>query len=100
MSIMVIATLELQSPDLLEDWKKISDAITEDLKANAEGFISRESGQDEDGLLYCVLVWESREASEAFNESLPSRVDFAEMMAEFSRVIKVESMRKKVLTLV
>ena len=34
MSIMVIATLELQSPDLLEDWKKISDAITDDLKAN------------------------------------------------------------------
>ena len=32
MSIMVIATLELQSHDLLADWRKISNAITGDLK--------------------------------------------------------------------
>ncbi len=97
--IKIIATLQLNSPELLEDWKKISADISADLKANATGFISRESGVDDDGLVYCILQWKSVEDSEAFMQSLPLRPDFMENMVEFSRVVNMESMTKKVVTL-
>ena len=97
--IKIIATLQLNAPELIEDWKRISADITADLHANATGFISRESGIDEEGLVYCVLQWKSREDSESFMQSLPMRSDFMEKMAEFSRVVKMESMTKKIINL-
>jgi len=97
--IKIIATLQLNGPELLEDWKRISADITADLKANATGFISRESGVDENGLIYCILQWKSREDSEAFMQSLPMRSDFMEKMTDFSRVVNMETMNKKFIDL-
>jgi len=97
--IKIIATLELNSSDLLEDWKKISAEITADLKANATGFVSRVSGIDEDGLVFCILQWNSVEDSEAFMQTLPLRPNFMEKMADFARVVNMESMTKKIITL-
>ena len=97
--IKIIATLQLNSPDLLEDWKKISADISADLKATATGFVSRESGVDENGLVYCILQWNSIEDSEAFMQSLPLRPNFMEKMADFARVVNMESMTKKVIAL-
>ena len=97
MSVIIIATLELNSPELLADWKAISDEISADLKANAKGFISRASAVDENGLVYCVLKWTSQADSEAFMQSLMLRPSFMEQMAEFGRVVNMESMTKKVL---
>jgi len=97
--IKIITTLQLNTPELLEDWKRISADITADLKANATGFISRESGVDEDGLIYCILQWKSREDSEAFMQSLPLRSDFIEKMADFSRVVNMGTMSKKTVDL-
>jgi len=97
--IKIIATLQLNSPDLLEDWKKISSEISADLKANATGFVTRESGIDEAGLIYCILQWKCIEDSEAFMQSLPMRPDFMEKMVNFSRVVNMESMTKKVIAL-
>ena len=99
MSIMIIATLKLNSPELLKDWKMISDEISADLKANATGFISRDAVIAEDGSHRCILKWESQEASEAFMQSLPSRPDFMEKMANFSRVVNLESMKKEIFKL-
>ena len=100
MSIMIIATLELNSAGLLADWKAISDEINEDLKANAQGFIDRDSSVDENGLVYCVLKWESQADSEAFMQGLSARPDFMVKMAEFSRVVKMETMTKKILEII
>lgn len=100
MSIMIIATLELNSADLLADWKEISDEINADLKANAKGFIARDSVIDDAGLVYCVLKWESVQDSETFMQGLMSRPDFMAKMAEFSRVVKMESMTKKILKII
>ena len=97
--IKIIATLQLNGPELLEDWKRISADITADLKANATGFISRESGVDENGLIYCILQWKSREDSESFMQSLPMRSDFMEKMTDFSRVVNMETMNKKIIDL-
>ena len=98
-TIKIIATLQLNNPELLEEWKVISADINEDLKNNARGFISRESGIDADGLVYCILEWESREASEKFRKGLSSRPDFMEKMEDFSRVVNMESMTKKIVDL-
>jgi hypothetical protein len=97
--IKIIVTLQLNSPDLLEDWKRISADISADLKANATGFVSRESGIDEDGMLYCILQWNSVQDSEAFMQSLMIRPDFMEKMADFARVVNMETMSKKVIEL-
>ena len=97
--IKIIATLQLNDPALLEDWKRISADISADLKANAKGFISRESGIDEEGTIYCILQWKSREDSEAFIQSLPMRPDFMERMSDFARVVNMESMSKKIVDL-
>jgi len=97
--IKIIVTLQLNSPDLLEDWKRISTDISADLKANATGFVSRESGIDEDGMLYCILQWNSVQDSEAFMQSLMIRPDFMEKMADFARVVNMETMSKKVIEL-
>ena len=97
--IKIIVTLQLNSPDFLEDWKRISTDISADLKANATGFVSRESGIDEDGMLYCILQWNSVQDSEAFMQSLMIRPDFMEKMADFARVVNMETMSKKVIEL-
>ena len=97
--IMIIATLQLNDPTLLEDWKDISAEISNDLKENAKGFISRVSGVDEEGTIYCILEWENRESSEAFMQTLPTRPDFMEKMANFSRVVDIQSMQKKTVDL-
>jgi len=97
--IKIIATHRLNAPELLEDWKRISADITADLQANAKGFVSRESGIDEEGTIYCILQWNSREESEAFMQSLPMRPDFMEKMAEFTRVVNMETMSKKIIDL-
>jgi len=98
-NIIIIATLQLNSPDLLEDWKRISTDISIDLSTNAKGFISRESGVVEDGTIYCILQWKSVEESEAFMQTLPLRPDFMEKMTDFSRVVNMETMTKKIINL-
>ena len=100
MSIIIIATLELNSADLLADWKEISDEINADLKANAKGFISRDSTVDEAGLVYCILKWESVQDSETFMQGLSARPEFMAQMVEFTRVVKMESMTKKIMTVI
>jgi len=94
--IMVIATLKLNSEDLLEDWKVISKKITADLTGQ-DGFISRDSVRGEDGLIYCILKWASKSQQEAFMAGLIARKDEESlaMMTEFGRVVNVESMSKE-----
>ncbi|QKQ24312.1 hypothetical protein HUE58_04060 [Candidatus Ruthia endofausta] len=47
----VIMSFELNNQDLVNDWKTLSKKIDEDI-AKADGFISRDSGVDEDGRVY------------------------------------------------
>ncbi len=95
---MVIATLKLNDESLLEDWKVISRNISADLEG-VDGFISRDSVRDDNGLIYCILKWESRAQQEKFMSELMSRTDeeSQKMFAEFARVVDMESMTKEIL---
>ena len=96
--IIVIATLKLNDENLLEDWKVISEDINADL-AGVDGFISRDSARGEDGLIYCILKWESKAQQEKFMSELMSRTDeeSQKMFTEFGRVVNMESMTKEFL---
>ncbi len=95
--ILVMATLKLNDEKLLEDWKTLSKKITEDLTGQ-DGFIWRESGRDENGLIYCILRWESKEKQEKFMSALMARTDdeHTVIMTEFSRVVNMQSMTKEI----
>ena len=99
--IMVMAKLRLNDENLLEDWKVISAQIDKDL-VGVDGFISRDVVQADDGLIYCILKWESRAQQEKFMEELMERTDEESMaiMVEFARVVNVEEMSKEFLATV
>lgn len=99
--IMVMAKLRLNDENLLEDWKVISAQIDKDL-VGVDGFISRDVVQADDGLIYCILKWESRAQQEKFMEELMERTDEESMaiMVEFARVVNVEEMSKEFLAIV
>lgn len=99
--IMVMAKLRLNDENLLEDWKVISAQIDKDL-VGVDGFISRDVVQADDGLIYCILKWESRTQQEKFMEELMERTDEESMaiMVEFARVVNVEEMSKEFLAIV
>ena len=95
---MVMAKLRLNDANLLEDWKAVSAQIDRDL-VGVEGFISRDVVQADDGLIYCILKWESKAQQEKFMEELTERTDEKSMaiMVEFGRVVNVEEMSKEFL---
>ena len=99
--IMVIATLRLNDESLLDDWKVISAQITATLEGQ-DGFIYRDSCRGEDGLIYCILKWESRAKQEKFMSEFMARTDEQSQaaMKEFERVVNVESMTKEILEII
>ena len=78
----------------LEDWKVLSTQINEDI-AKAKGFISRDSGIDEQENVYCLVKWESQADQEAFLASLMAREDSAEMMAHFGSIVDMATMSNR-----
>jgi len=94
--IMAITKLRLNDENLLEDWKVLSKKINADL-AGVDGFISRDSAYGEDGLVYCVLKWESKEHQVKFQKYTLSRTDeeFQKMFAELGRIMNMESMSRE-----
>jgi hypothetical protein len=93
---MVMATLRLNDESLLDDWKVISDNITADLKGR-DGFISRDVVRADDGLIYCILKWESKAQQEKFMAELMARTDEESMvmMADFARIVNVDGMTRE-----
>jgi hypothetical protein len=96
--IMVITTLRLNNESLLGEWKVISQKINKDLEGQ-DGFISRDSVCKEDGLIYCILKWESKAQQEKFMAALMARDDIASnmMMEDFAHIVNVETMTKEFL---
>ncbi|SMN00396.1 hypothetical protein SPONN_1650 [uncultured Candidatus Thioglobus sp.] len=86
----VIMSFELNDKNLMDDWKALSKEIDEDI-AKAEGFISRDSGVDEDGRVYCLVKWKSKMHQENFRTQLEARTDYAEIMQDFARIGNMET---------
>jgi argonaute-like protein implicated in RNA metabolism and viral defense len=97
-NIILLISLELNNENLAEDWKKMSDGISDSLK-NIDGFIYRDSASGEDGKIYCIVKWESAEKQAAFNKILESDA-FKNEMIEFAKIVNMETMKSEVLTVI
>ena len=97
-NILAHISLKLNDNSLIDDWKKMSDGITESLK-NVDGFIYRDSAVGEDGTVYCFIKWESMEKQEAFRKILESDA-FKNEMVEFAKIVNMESMKAEILQVV
>jgi hypothetical protein len=97
-NIIQFATLELRNENLKEEWKKMSDKISSDLQ-NVDGFISRDSAYGEDGKIYCILKWESKEKAEAMKKVLESE-EFKGAMAAFAEIVNMETMKSETLNVI
>lgn len=98
--IMAITKLKLNDENLLEDWKILSKKINTDLE-RVNGFISRDTACGENGLVYCILKWESKEHQEKFQKYTLSRTDeeFQKMFTELGRIMNMESISREFLEL-
>jgi len=77
----------------LDNWKNLSKEINNDL-TNVEGFISRDSGIDENNRVYCLVKWESKAHQEKFRKQLESRENWNEMMNYFGSVVDVKTEKR------
>jgi hypothetical protein len=96
--VIKMVSFELNSPELLEDWKKLSIEINTDLQ-NVDGFLERESAQDENGLVYCVVKWADESYQQKFMQKFSASDDFESNMAEFGRIANMETMVSKTLAI-
>ncbi len=77
----------------LDNWKNLSKDINNDL-ANVKGFISRDSGIDENNRVYCLVKWESKAHQEKFRKQLESRENWNEMMNYFGSIVDVKTEKR------
>lgn len=85
----IVESFELHEGQL-ENWKKLSKDIDDDL-ADVEGFISRDSGIDESNRVYCLVKWENKTYQENFRKQLESRENWGEMMAYFGSIANMKT---------
>ena len=99
--IIVIATLKLSNKNMLDDWKVLSRQIGEDLEGQ-DGFIYRDSVVAEDGMISCILKWESKEKQEKFMTELAARSDMITnlRMDEFERIVDVSTIKQEFLEVI
>jgi hypothetical protein len=82
----------------LEDWKKMSAEIDRDI-SSASGFISRDSGIDENGLVYCLIKWRSKVDQKSFSMALEARKDWPEILKDFERICNMKTMKNQTIAL-
>jgi heme-degrading monooxygenase HmoA len=82
------------NPGKLEDWKAMSAEIDKDI-AIKKGFVSRDSGIDENNLVYCLVKWQSKDDQEAFKRSLEAQKVWSEMMENFANIVDMTTMESR-----
>ena len=87
-----MVSFELKDKNLLDDWKALSKEIDEDI-AKADGFISRDSGMDEAGRVYCLVKWQTKAHQEKFMQQLTAREEWPKMMEYFGSIADMETMK-------
>ena len=94
--IYVIVKFKLNSLDLKDEWKKLSDFISGDMKENAEGLIFRDSIIDKGGNVQCILRWDSKESQEKFELKLGEMMkEQPEIMENFAKIADMSTMTKE-----
>lgn len=91
-NIYVLVKFELNSPDLLEDWKKMSSNITSQI-SGAPWFLFRDSAVDDNGNVYCIIKWETEEQQKTFRAKMDKMFEEQpEIMQEFGRIANMKTM--------
>lgn len=86
----LIMSFNLNDENLTGDWQILSKEIDADI-AKADGFISRDSGIDEQGRVYCLVKWQSKSHQEAFRKVLEASEEWPQMMQRFSAIVNMET---------
>ncbi len=94
--VIIVVSFGLNDESLMDDWKKMSSKISADLEG-ADGFIYRDSAIGEDKKVYCILKWNSNEQRQKFRTELESMKEWPEMMASFSRIVNMQTMKQEIL---
>ncbi len=89
----VIESFELYDGQL-DNWKELSKEIDADI-SKADGFISRDSGIDNENRVYCLVKWKSKDHQEAFMRQLKARDDWENIMKYFSNIANMETDKRQ-----
>jgi hypothetical protein len=81
---LVITSFDLHKGQL-DNWKKLSKEVDMSM-SKADGFISRDSGIDENKKIFCITKWGSKEHREEFMNHLMAKDDWEETMNYFSSI--------------
>ena len=84
----------------IEDWKKLSDNITQQMQGT-DGLQFRESAVDEKGNVYCILKWDTIEQRTVFFEGMQKDMkENPEKYAEFWKLANMETMTMDILKVI
>ena len=97
MEIIQLINFELINSNLKEEWKKMSNQISAGLEGE-DGFIYRDSAIDENGKVYCILKWESKEKAEASQKRMQKK--YRNAMESFAKIANMNTMSSKILQVV
>ena len=86
-----IVSFELNDKNLLNDWKVFSKEIDEDI-SQADGFISRDSGIDENGKVYCLVKWQSEAHQQNFRKQLEANENWPKTIQRFGTIANMSTM--------
>jgi len=88
---LIMLSFELNDKSLSNDWKTLSQEIDEDI-AQADGFISRDFGIDENARVYCLVKWQSETHQQNFRQQLEARKSWPKNMERFGAIANVSTM--------
>jgi heme-degrading monooxygenase HmoA len=94
--VMMMVSFELNSMDLLDEWKDMSRMITSGLQG-VDGFISRDSLKGSDNKIYCSIKWDSKEQQESFRKKLEAGKEWPEKAKNFERLVNMKTMNSEFL---
>ena len=93
-----LVSFKLKEESMLDSWKEMSKHITTAMNQGAAGLISRESGMDGEGNVYCILQWETKEQMKASQEAFQSG-DFEEEKKKFEALVDMSTMKQSLVEL-
>ena len=94
--VILYITFKLNNDDLLDDWIKMSKMIDSTLEG-VEGFISRDSTKDENGVIACIVKWSSTDVQKKYRQQLEESENFATIMQDFEKIVNLQSMKQEFL---
>ena len=98
--VYILVKFVLNEGVKIEDWKKMSDGITADMKG-ADGLQFRESAVDEKWNVYCILKWDTIEQRTVFHDNMMKKFkEKPEIMEAFWKVVDMETFTMDVLKVV